>query len=254
MGLLSHRRAGITFDHCSRSGAAGTHLDLKTVAGSHPEAPSDRNTVQKATVRNTGDLLELRAAAAECQGCRLYLHGTQTVFGEGQASADLVFVGEQPGDKEDISGRPFVGPAGAVLDQALAAIRIDRRRCYVTNAVKHFKWRAAGKRRIHQKPSAREIEACRPWLEAEIRVINPRVLICLGATAVRSILRRDLPILKNRGRWMSSPLCLKTLVTVHPSSVLRAPDPAQRNKGYEEFVADLAKAAEYLDRRFPSHL
>jgi DNA polymerase len=199
-------------------------------------------------------LHELRAAAAKCKGCPLYLRATQTVFGEGEAGADLVLVGEQPGNKEDLAGKPFVGPAGVVLDRALAAIHIDRRRCYVTNAVKHFKWRAAGKRRIHQKPSAREIESCRPWLEAEIRVTNPRVLICMGATAVRSIFRRQLPILENRGRWMSSPFCAKTLVTVHPSSVLRASDPAERNKGYEEFVADLAKAAEYLNSRFPKDL
>jgi len=169
------------------------------------------------------------------------------VFGEGERGADLVLVGEQPGDKEDVAGVPFVGPAGTVLDRALAEVHIDRRKCYVTNAVKRFKWRAAGKRRIHQKPSAREIEACRPWLEAEIHGVSPKVLICMGATAVRSIFRRELPILKNRGLWLSSPLCPKTLVTAHPSSVLRAPDPAQRNQEYEKLVADLAKAAEYLN-------
>src|SRR6201988_1215022 len=136
----------------------------------------------------------LRAAAADCNACALWKLGTHIVFGEGPQTARILMVGEQPGDKEDLAGRPFVGPAGVVLDRALAAIHIDRRRCYVTNAVKHFKWRAVGKRRIHQKPSAREIEACRPWLEAEIREIDPRVLICMGATAVRSIFRRQLPI------------------------------------------------------------
>ena len=220
---------------------------LKTVPDSHPGVSADRNKIQKATVPETGDLLELRAAARKCRSCSLYLRATQMVFGEGERGADLVLVGEQPGDKEDVAGVPFVGPAGTVLDRALAEVHIDRRKCYVTNAVKHFKWRAAGKRRIHQKPSAREIEACRPWLEAEIHGVSPKVLICMGATAVRSIFRRELPILKNRGLWLSSPLCPKTLVTAHPSSVLRAPDPAQRNQEYEKLVADLAKAAEYLN-------
>ena len=219
-----------------------------------PRDTADPKGFHKVTVPNRCDLLELRTAAAECKGCPLYLRATQTVFGEGRTSAELVVVGEQPGDKEDLAGRPFVGPAGVVLDRALAAIHIDRRRCYVTNAVKHFKWRAVGKRRIHQKPSAREIEACRPWLEAEIREIDPRVLICMGATAVRSIFRRQLPILKNRGRWMCSPFCPKTLITVHPSSILRAMDQSQRNRAYEEFVTDLAQAAEYLNGRFPKDL
>ena len=227
---------------------------MKILHNSGPRDTGEPKGFHKETVSTRCDLHELRAAAAKCKGCPLYLRATQTVFGEGEAGADLVLVGEQPGNKEDLAGKPFVGPAGVVLDRALAAIHIDRRRCYVTNAVKHFKWRAAGKRRIHQKPSAREIESCRPWLEAEIRVTNPRVLICMGATAVRSIFRRQLPILENRGRWMSSPFCAKTLVTVHPSSVLRASDPAERNKGYEEFVADLAKAAEYLNSRFPKDL
>jgi uracil-DNA glycosylase len=218
---------------------------------SNPQDSVDRKGFYKLTVPITNDLLELRAAARECHGCPLYLRATQTVFGEGERSAEMVLVGEQPGDKEDVAGKPFVGPAGLLLDRALAAIHIDRRRCYVTNAVKHFKWRAAGKRRIHQKPGAREIEACRPWLEAEIRGTDPRVLICMGATAVRSIFRRELPIQKSRDRWMSSSFCPKTLITVHPSSVLRVTDRAQRNKEYEEFVADLAMAAEYLNGRFP---
>lgn len=231
-----------------------TRMPPENVHDSDIEDCVDPNGFHRVTVPQTSDLLELRAAAGKCRGCPLYLGATQTVFGEGEASAALVLVGEQPGDREDAAGKPFVGPAGAVLDRALAATHIDRRKCYVTNAVKHFKWRVAGKRRIHQKPSSREIEACRPWLEAEIRSTNPRVLICMGATAVRSIFRRDLPIQKNRGRWMSSPLCPKTLITVHPSSVLRAIDRAQRKKGYQKFVADLAKAAEYLNDRFPYSL
>jgi uracil-DNA glycosylase len=203
-----------------------------------------------AIVPKTDDLGELRTAAAKCRGCPLYLKGTQTVFGEGASGSEVMFVGEQPGDQEDVAGRPFVGPAGGILDRALTAVEIDRKKCYVTNAVKHFKWRPAGKRRIHEKPSAREIEACRPWLEAEVLATNPAILICMGATAVRSVFGRGLPVMKNRGCWLPSQFCQKTLITVHPSSILRAPDPELQKKAYADFVADLGKAAEYLHSRY----
>ena len=197
-------------------------------------------------VSATSDLRELRTAAAKCQACPLYRNATQTVFGEGGPNVEVFFIGEQPGDQEDRVGKPFVGPAGRILDQALRAAGIDRSKCYVTNAVKHFKWKLRGKHRIHEKPGSREIEACRPWLDAEIRSLQPGIIVCLGATAVRSAFGKDLPILKNRGRWMTSLFSSKTLITVHPSSVLRAPDPEAKKKAYADFVADLnivAKAA-----------
>ncbi len=194
----------------------------------------------------TRDLGKLRAAAANCRACPLYRDATQTVFGEGGSDVNVVFIGEQPGDQEDKVGRPFVGPAGGVLDQALQVVGIDRSNCYVTNAVKHFKWKARGKRRIHEKPGSREIEACRPWLDAELRSLEPEIIVCLGATAVRSAFGKDLPILKNRGRWMSSLFDSRTLITVHPSSVLRAPDPAAKEKAFADFVADLKVVAQAL--------
>jgi DNA polymerase len=202
-----------------------------------------------APVPDTAELAKLRAAAAKCQACPLYRNATQTVFGEGGAGLRIVFVGEQPGDQEDIAGRPFVGPAGAVLDRALHEIGIERSKTYVTNAVKHFKWEPRGKRRIHQKPSAREIEACRPWLNAEIRSLEPEFLVCLGATAVRSVFGKDVPVLKNRGCWRPSLFSPKTLITIHPSSVLRAPDPAARERAYADFVADLQMLAKATARK-----
>jgi uracil-DNA glycosylase len=189
------------------------------------------------------DLAGLRKEAAKCQACPLFLNATQTVFGEG-GRGGVVFIGEQPGDQEDKAGKPFVGPAGQILDQALKGVGIDRSQCYVTNAVKHFKWKPSGKRRIHEKPSAREIEACRPWLIAELQFLRPETIVCLGGSAVRSAFGKDLPILKNRGRWMSSDLSPKTLITVHPSSILRAPDPAAREKAFADFLADLKLVAE----------
>lgn len=194
----------------------------------------------------TNDLGKLRRAAAECRACPLYREATQTVFGEGGPDVEVVFIGEQPGDQEDRVGKPFVGPAGSILDQGLRLAGIDRSKCYVTNAVKHFKWKPRGKRRIHERPTSREIEACRPWLAAELRSLNPHIVVCLGATAVRSAFGKDLPILKNRGRWMKSLFSAKTLSTVHPSSVLRAPDPATREKANADFVSDLNLLAEAL--------
>jgi uracil-DNA glycosylase len=191
-----------------------------------------------AHVPTTSDLGELRRKAAKCQACPLFHNATQTVFGEGGAGR-VVFIGEQPGDQEDKVGKPFVGPAGQILDRALKAAGIDRSQCYVTNAVKHFKWTLGGKRRLHEKPSSREIEACRPWLMAELHCLQPESIVCLGASAVRSAFGKVLPILKSRGRWMTSPMCPKTLITVHPSSILRAPDGAAKERAFADFVADL---------------
>ena len=185
-------------------------------------------------------LKKLREAAAGCKACPLWETGTQTVFGEGSAKADVVFVGEQPGDQEDLEGRPFVGPAGKLLDQALEEAGIDREQVYVTNVVKHFKWKSQGKRRIHQKPNWKEIGACRPWLDAEIAVLKPRVLVCLGATAAQALLGRDFRVSRQRGELVESPLAEKTIATVHPSSILRAED---RDVQFEEFVRDLRKIA-----------
>ena len=193
-------------------------------------------------------LSRLREAAAGCRACPLWKTGTQTVFGEGLTKAEIVFVGEQPGDREDREGRPFVGPAGRVLDDALAEVGIDRRLAYVTNAVKHFKWEGRGKRRIHQKPNAEELAACRPWLDAELSVLHPRVLVVLGATAAQSLLGRSFRVTKQRGVRVESDLAPNVLATVHPSSILRAPDEAARREAYVAFVADLRVVAKLLER------
>ena len=187
-------------------------------------------------------LTELRTAAAACTACDLHKSGTQTVFGEGSEDAEAMFVGEQPGDQEDKAGKPFVGPAGQLFDQALEEAGIDRRAVYVTNVVKHFKWVARGKRRIHQKPNAGEVAACRPWLEAELEVVKPRVLICLGATAAQALLGREFRVTRERGRPVESDLAENVVATVHPSSILRA-DPADREREYDAFVNDLRVVA-----------
>jgi uracil-DNA glycosylase len=189
-------------------------------------------------------LKKLREAAAGCRACPLWQTGTQTVFGEGAAKADVVFVGEQPGDREDVEGRPFVGPAGQLLDRALVAAEIDRKQVYVTNVVKHFKWKPQGKRRIHQKPNWREIAACRPWLDAEVAVLKPRVLVCLGATAAQALLGKDFRVSRQRGDIVDSPLAEKTIATVHPSSILRGDN---RELEFEEFVRDLKIVARLID-------
>jgi len=184
----------------------------------------------------------LRAAAANCKACDLWKLGTQTVFGEGSEDAEAMFVGEQPGDQEDKAGKPFVGPAGQLFDQGLEDAGIDRRAVYVTNVVKHFKWVARGKRRIHQKPNAAEVAACRPWLEAELEVVKPRVLVCLGATAAQALLGREFRVTRERGRPVESDLAENVVATVHPSSILRA-DPADREREYDAFVNDLRVVA-----------
>jgi uracil-DNA glycosylase family protein len=192
-------------------------------------------------------LARLREAAADCRACPLWKTGTQTVFGEGLKKAEIVLVGEQPGDREDREGRPFVGPAGRVLDEALADAGIDRRLAYVTNAVKHFKWEGRGKRRIHQKPNAEELAACRPWLDAELSVLDPQVLVALGATAAQALLGRSFRVTKQRGVPVESDLAPNVLATVHPSSILRAPDEAARREAYAALVADLQVVRELLD-------
>ncbi|HEX6512312.1 MAG TPA: UdgX family uracil-DNA binding protein [Chloroflexota bacterium] len=188
----------------------------------------------------------LRSASKGCRGCELYQRGTQTVFGEGSTEAELMLVGEQPGDYEDRKGRPFVGPAGQLLDRALDAAGIERETVYVTNAVKHFKWEPRGKRRIHQKPNAREVNACRPWLEAEIGAVRPKVIVCLGATAAQSLLGSQFRVSKQRGQLVSSPLAPHVLATVHPSSILRAPDDQTREVEMELFIRDLQAVAPLL--------
>jgi DNA polymerase len=196
-----------------------------------------------------GQLTKLREEAAGCQACDLWRTGTQTVFGEGGEQAEVMMVGEQPGDREDIEGHPFVGPAGRVLDQALDQVGIDRDLVYVTNVVKHFKWRPRGKRRIHQKPNAEEIRACRQWLDAELEAVRPRVLVCLGSVAAQALLGRQFRVTRERGRFVESPLAERVIATVHPSSILRAPDEEAREAAMRDFVADLEVVARELGVR-----
>src|SRR5438477_1950511 len=185
----------------------------------------------------------VREAAADCQACDLWKGGTQTVFGEGSSRAKVMFVGEQPGNDEDLQGKPFVGPAGKLLDKALVEAGIDRSEVYVTNAVKHFKWEPQGKRRIHKKPNSREIAACRPWLDAELAILKPEVLVCLGATAAQALIGKDFKVSQRRGELIKSSLAPNVIATVHPSSILRAPDEESRRADYTRFVADLKKSA-----------
>jgi DNA polymerase len=191
-------------------------------------------------------LPKLREAAAVCRACPLWENATQTVFGAGGRNAVAMFVGEQPGDREDIEGAPFVGPAGRVLDDALAQAGIDRSTVYVTNAVKHFKWEPRGKRRIHAKPSWSELSACRPWLEAELAVVRPAVLVCLGATAAQSLLGRQFRVTKQRGEWLDSDLAEHVTATIHPSAILRQRDEESRHQEMGKFVEDLKLVASVL--------
>jgi uracil-DNA glycosylase len=193
----------------------------------------------------TRGLEELREAATGCKACDLWKKGTQVVFGEGAASAEAMFVGEQPGDQEDKAGRPFVGPAGKLFDQALSDAGIDRERVYVTNVVKHFKWVGRGKRRIHQKPNWSEIAACRPWLDGELAAVEPRVLVCLGATAAQALLGRQFRVTRERGKPVDSDLAEHVLATIHPSAILRG-DPESREQEYAAFVRDLKTVAKLL--------
>ncbi len=193
-------------------------------------------------------LPNLRAAAAGCRACHLWERGTQTVFGEGAAAADVVFVGEQPGDREDLEGHPFIGPAGRLLERAIAEAGLDRNRIYITNVVKHFKWEPRGKKRIHQKPNAGEIGACRPWLDAELAVIRPAAVVCLGATAAQALLGKTFKVTQHRGEVMPSALAPLVMGTIHPSSILRAPDDETRRAELERFVEDLKKLRDALAR------
>jgi uracil-DNA glycosylase family protein len=189
---------------------------------------------------------KVRAAAAECKACPLWKRGTQTVFGEGRDDSVIMFVGEQPGDQEDLTGRPFVGPAGRELDRALEAVGIDRAAVYVTNVVKHFKWEPRGKRRIHKKPNASEIAACRPWLETEIALVKPAALVCLGATAAQALLGRNFKVSAQRGERVDSPLAPIVSATIHPSAILRAPDSVARESERQRFIEDLHRIKGYI--------
>ena len=205
-------------------------------------ATSNGDEWRLANVPDSSSLTTLRKAAAHCTACPLYKNATQTVFGEGRKGAALMLLGEQPGDREDLTGKPFVGPAGTILDRALGEAGIDRNAVYVTNAVKHFKWEARGKRRIHQKPSSRDLAACRPWLEAELRVVRPGVLVCLGATAAQAIFGSGFRVTRERGKLLRSQLAPRVVATVHPSSLLRQPDEESRRREYALFVEDLRVA------------
>ena len=191
-------------------------------------------------------LESLRQAAKNCRACDLWRTGTQTVFGGGAAHPKIMFVGEQPGNQEDIEGKPFVGPAGKLLDSALEEAGIDRSKTYVTNAVKHFKWEPRGKRRIHKKPNAAEINACRPWLDAEISVLKPQVIVCLGATAAQALLGRDFRVTQHRGELMKSTLAPYIMATVHPSSILRAPAEDTRHEEMQRFIEDLRAVKKFV--------
>lgn len=213
-----------------------------------PGMPS-RNPVLStaaALIPETASLPQIREIAAGCQACDLWRRGTQTVFGEGKSKSQIMFVGEQPGNDEDLSGHPFVGPAGKLLDKALEEAGIDRGLAYVTNVVKHFKWEPRGKRRIHAKPDSQEIAACLPWLHTEIRLVRPGLVVCLGATAAQALLGRAFRVTRQRGMLLAAPFAEKAMATVHPSSILRAPNDEARRLETMRFVADLKIAAAYL--------
>jgi len=210
---------------------------------------NDEEYVRPATPPDTSSWSQLREAARDCTACHLYKSATQTVFGEGPKRAPIMLVGEQPGDYEDVAGKPFVGPAGKILDRALAEAGINRDEVYVTNAVKHFKWEPRGKRRIHQKPNAREIAACRPWLEAELRLVKPKLLVCLGSTAGQTIFGPSFRVTRERGKVLSSKLAPKVVATVHPSALLRQPDEMSRDREYARFVVDLRVALKAAGER-----
>ena len=191
-------------------------------------------------------LKTLREAARSCKGCDLYKNATQTVFGEGPETANVVFVGEQPGDQEDRQGHPFVGPAGRLLDKALAEARIPREQVYVTNAVKHFKWIWRGKRRLHQKPAIRQVTACRPWLEAELGVVGPKIVVCMGATAAQSVLSKPVLITKARGKFIESDSDRSIFITIHPSAIYRHREKEEQDKEYRRFVSEIKQVQRKL--------
>ena len=205
------------------------------------------STTEPDPIDKSAQIDRLRKNAALCRACDLWVNATQTVFGEGASDADILFVGEQPGDREDLAGRPFIGPAGQIFDKALKEAGIDRSRTYVTNAVKHFKFEPRGKRRLHKKPNAGEIDVCRRWLLGELLVLNPRLVVALGATAAQSLIGRPVAIGANRGRVFDTGHGVRVFVTVHPSSLLRAPDEDARRKAYADFVRDLKAVALAVD-------
>ena len=209
------------------------------MADTHHPGPAD-------LMPNRLDLKTLKTAAAKCEGCDLWENATQTVFGEGGAPAKLMLVGEQPGDAEDIQGRPFVGPAGKLLAKVLEELGVKRGDVYITNAVKHFNWVRQGKRRIHKKPRLSEVLACRPWLEAEIAAVKPKIIVCLGATAAQALLGKDFRVTQRRGELVDSPLAPHVMATVHPSSILRAPDEETRHAERERFAKDLKGILRFL--------
>jgi uracil-DNA glycosylase len=211
--------------------------------------PKKLPSAANALIRPGASISELQQVSKDCRACDLWKVGTQTVFGEGTREARIIFVGEQPGDKEDLAGKPFVGPAGALLDKALMEAGIDRSKVYVTNAVKHFKWEPRGKKRIHKKPNAMEIAACRPWLDAEIAVLKPEMIVCLGATAAQALLGRDFRVTQRRGELIQLPIAPMVMATVHPSSILRAPDDETRRREMQLFIDDLRKVADELRRK-----
>jgi DNA polymerase len=204
-----------------------------------PTEPAATNI--RELIPNRATLRDLHEAAKQCRACDLWKNATQTVFGEGSTKADIMLIGEQPGDQEDRSGHPFVGPAGKLLDQALADAGIDRSEVYVTNVVKHFRWTPAerGKRRIHKKPRASEIQACRPWLDAELEIVKPKIVVCLGASAAQALLGNEFRVSRERGKAIKSTLAALIVATVHPSSILRAPEDASREEQRKQFVNDL---------------
>jgi uracil-DNA glycosylase len=243
--MSSTRPDGIAvFVGAGVSPPGGYHEDVaKKAAGSPDDANPGGERSAAPFVPKTTSVRTLSAAAHACRGCDLYKTATQVVFGAGPKTARVMIVGEQPGDQEDRHGEPFVGPAGAVLQKALEDAGIPRDTAYVTNAVKHFKWEPRGKRRIHKKPRASEIKACRPWLEAELRAVEPVVVVCLGATAAQSVLGPQFKLMQARGQVFPSALAERVVATIHPSAVLRAPDSEGRRAAYDSLVADLKVAA-----------
>ena len=210
--------------------------------------PGARQVQSAAALIPTGaSWQQVRDAALGCRACPLWERGTQTVFGEGRKTARMMLVGEQPGNEEDLSGHPFVGPAGRLLDSALEQAGIDRTKTYVTNVVKHFKWEPRGKRRIHSKPNSAEVAACLPWLNAELQIVRPKILVCLGATAAQALLGKQFRITRSRGELVDSPLAPHVMATIHPSAILRAPDAEARERERERFIGDLRLVAPLMD-------
>jgi uracil-DNA glycosylase len=234
----------------ARSAEAKARAVETATRASEAKAPAEEGVPVEALLPSRPTVDRLREAAAGCRACRLWKLGTQTVFGEGAgpAAGAIMLVGEQPGDQEDLQGHPFVGPAGALLWRAIEEAGLERSRIYVTNAVKHFKWEPRGKRRIHKKPDINEMNACHPWLEAEIATVRPHAIVCLGATATRAVLGPSVKVMQHRGQLQQSELAPVVTVTVHPSSILRAPDSDARRVAMEQFVADLKGVADHVAR------